>query len=62
MARMEHRLQITFKRYALLMEDKMAAKAFRRANNYGEGGYFKRSYLTEALFAFGSFRTIFLLR
>ena len=32
---MEHILQISLKRYALSMEDKMAAGAFGRAKNYG---------------------------
>ena len=36
MAWMEHRLQISLKRYALSMEDKMAAGAFVCAMNYGQ--------------------------
>ena len=32
---MEHGLQISLTRYALSMEDKMAAAVFRRAMNYG---------------------------
>ena len=32
---MEHGLQISLKRYALSMKDKMAAGAFGRATNYG---------------------------
>ena len=32
---MEHGLQISPKRYALSMEDKMATGAFERARNYG---------------------------
>ena len=32
---MENGLQISLKRYALSMEDKMAAGAFGRAMNYG---------------------------
>ena len=35
MAWMEHGLQISLKRYELLMEDKMVAGAFGRARNYG---------------------------
>ena len=38
MAWMEHGLQISLKRYALSMEDKMAAGALGRATNYGRGG------------------------
>ena len=38
MAWMEHGLQISLKRYALSVEDKMAAGAFGRARNYGRGG------------------------
>ena len=34
-ARMERGLQISLKRYALSMEDKMAAGAFGLATNYG---------------------------
>ena len=36
----EHGLQISLKRYALLMEFKMAAGAFGFAKNYGLGGVF----------------------
>ena len=35
MAWMEHGLQTSLRRYALSMEDKMAAEAFGRATNYG---------------------------
>ena len=38
MAWMEHGVQISLKRYALSMEDKMAAVAFECATNYGRGG------------------------
>ena len=40
MAWMEHGLQIPLKRYALSMEDKMAA-GFGRATNYGWDGPYK---------------------
>ena len=35
MAWMDHGLKISLERYALSMEDKMAAEAFGRARNYG---------------------------
>ena len=35
MAWMERGLQVSLKRYALSMEDKMAAGGFGRATNYG---------------------------
>ena len=35
---MEHGLQMSLKRYALSMVNKMAAGAFGRAMNYGLGG------------------------
>ena len=37
---MEHGLQTSLKTYALLMEDKMAARAFGLATNYGQDGTF----------------------
>ena len=36
-----HELQISLKRYALSMEDKMAAGAFGHATNYGRDTPFK---------------------
>ena len=43
MAWMEHGLQISLERYALSMEDKMAAGAFGRATNYGLEAFLKNS-------------------
>ena len=44
MAWTKHGLQISLKRYALSMEDKLAAGTFGRARNYGRDGKFVLNY------------------
>ena len=56
LAWMEHRLQISLKRYALLMEDKMVAGAFGCATNYGWDSPLNSYDCVKLVFKFCCFR------
>ena len=61
MAWMEHGLQISLRRYAFSVEDKMAAGLLGRARNYGLDGSFNRRFLSffSPLFQSESYREAF---